>query len=352
MTFSRDHRRTVQCCVYLVCALLAGSACKETEITDVPVDVATIDVNPTSLTLQLGEVVQVSAVAKSASGRSLTARSVQWSSSNTSVAEVTQTGTVTARGLGDATLTATSGTAAKEVPVTVRAPARIAIDPVTVRFDAVLGGPDPQSQTVNIANSGSGVITGLDVNIVYTQGQGGWLANSTVDRSSTPAVITLRASIAGLIAGTHVATITVTGTNATNNPQTVTVTLVVAQPAGSPTISNPAFTVVGLNSANCATVNGGSHIALSFSFTDANGNVSSGNTVSYVFTGQPSGVTANLSTTQTTVTGTGFNGTVTFEQCIRYSLDTLVTFDVRLRDSSGLESNEIRISIPRPTGAN
>jgi hypothetical protein len=256
---STRYHRNLGLLPALAFVTLVAAACKETKITDVLVDVANIDVNPTSLTMQVGEVLQVSAVAKSASGRSLTARPVQWSSSNTAVVEVAQNGTVTARGPGDATLTATSGDATKQVPVTVIAPPRIVLTPATIRFDAEAGGANPQPQTINVTNSGAGTITGLNAQVRYTQGTPNWLDGSTISQFTTPAVITLRANISGLAPGTYTATITVTGNNATNNPQTAVVTLVVAQPAGfTLTVQGAGLgsgTVTG-NGINCTITNG------------------------------------------------------------------------------------------------
>jgi len=99
--------------------LIGVAACKDTEITDVPVAISSIQVNQTSLSLKVGQSTSLSAVARSASGKSLTARSIQWSTSNSSVVMVSPAGQVTAVGVGSAMLTASAESKSATVSVTV-----------------------------------------------------------------------------------------------------------------------------------------------------------------------------------------------------------------------------------------
>ncbi|HWQ29066.1 MAG TPA: Ig-like domain-containing protein, partial [Dehalococcoidia bacterium] len=84
-----------------------------------PPPVATVTVQPSSLSLTVGQTAQLGVVLKDANGNTLTGRSVTWSSSNPSVATVSASGLVTALTAGSATITATSegksGTAAVSV---------------------------------------------------------------------------------------------------------------------------------------------------------------------------------------------------------------------------------------------
>lgn len=106
-----------------LCAL--STACKETSISEVPVDVVRIDLSASTVTVDVGSTASVTATPKSGSGQSLTARTVQFSSSNPSVAAVTASGNtvqITGASAGTATITATSGGVSGTVSVTVRIP--------------------------------------------------------------------------------------------------------------------------------------------------------------------------------------------------------------------------------------
>ena len=69
--------------------------------------VASVEVSPVEIALQVNETRQISATPLAADRTPLVDRAVQWSSSDSSVAFVTQYGTVWARSLGSVTLTAT-----------------------------------------------------------------------------------------------------------------------------------------------------------------------------------------------------------------------------------------------------
>jgi hypothetical protein len=110
----------------LVASIAAGLAgCKETSVSEVPVEVDRIDFGSNSISVEVGSTASVTAVPKSSSGQSLTARTVQFSSSNPSVLQVTgsgQTAQLTGVAAGTASVTATSGSASNMVSVTVTRP--------------------------------------------------------------------------------------------------------------------------------------------------------------------------------------------------------------------------------------
>src|SRR5439155_12625753 len=70
--------------------------------------VASVDVTPATATVQAGQTVQLTATPRDANGAALSGRAVSWSSSNTSVATVSNAGLVSAVTTGSATITATS----------------------------------------------------------------------------------------------------------------------------------------------------------------------------------------------------------------------------------------------------
>src|SRR5438874_8082200 len=93
-------------------------------VTNVPV--ATVEVTPPSASVQAGQTVQLTATPKDAGGNPLSGRTVTWSSSNTAVATVSNSGLVSGVTPGTATITATSegksGTAAITVTSSGGAP--------------------------------------------------------------------------------------------------------------------------------------------------------------------------------------------------------------------------------------
>lgn len=95
--------------------------CIETTTTESPLAVASIDMNPSGpVTVIVGQTLSLTATPKSASGLPMPARSVEWSSSNTSVASVSSAGVVSGVSSGSATISARSGTATSDLPVTVK----------------------------------------------------------------------------------------------------------------------------------------------------------------------------------------------------------------------------------------
>ena len=74
-----------------------------------PTDVVLVAVNPPSVTLPVGGTTRLTAVPKDGDGHSLTSTSVKWTSSDTSIALVSDSGVVTARKPGRSSIKATAG---------------------------------------------------------------------------------------------------------------------------------------------------------------------------------------------------------------------------------------------------
>src|SRR6059036_3980081 len=77
-------------------------------ITVTPVPVASVEVTPATASVQAGQTVQLTATPRDAGGTPLSGRTVTWSSSNTAVATVSNSGLVSGVTPGSATITATS----------------------------------------------------------------------------------------------------------------------------------------------------------------------------------------------------------------------------------------------------
>lgn len=104
-------------------AVLTLSACDDPGPTGTGPDgqVAALSVAAHDTVLVAGATVQLRAEASDASGRGVAGAQVAWSSSDTLVAQVSAAGLVSARGAGEATLTARSGSATAGTRVAVRA---------------------------------------------------------------------------------------------------------------------------------------------------------------------------------------------------------------------------------------
>jgi len=86
-------------------------------VTSVPV--ASVTVNPATVSLQPGQTQQLTATPKDASGNALSGRMVTWASGNTAVATVSGSGLVSGVAAGSATITATSEGKSGSASVTV-----------------------------------------------------------------------------------------------------------------------------------------------------------------------------------------------------------------------------------------
>ena len=111
--------RVLRGCRLAVVALLM--ACGGGSTAAIPI--ASISLSPSTVnTLAPNATVQLTASVKDAAGNVLTGRTVAWSSSNSAVAQVTASGTITAVAEGTTTITATAETIRASVSVTVRIP--------------------------------------------------------------------------------------------------------------------------------------------------------------------------------------------------------------------------------------
>jgi hypothetical protein len=171
-------------------------------------------------------------------------------------------------------------------------------------------GTNAANQTFTVHNTGGGTL-----NYAITDNVS-WLSVNPASGNSTGEVdtITVSYTTSGLTQGTHNATITISDANATNNPQTLAVTLTVNPPAAQPTITRSLATlspsvVQGGNASNQTfTVQNTGSGTLNYSITD---NVSwlSVNPASGNSTGEVDAITVSYTTSGLAV-GT-HNATIT-----------------------------------------
>lgn len=105
-------------------------------------------------------------------------------------------------------------------------PPQIAVTPLELSFHCQVGGGDPPDQTIAIWNSGQSTLTytiSIDANWLEVEPSSG---SSTGQGETRTHVVSVDAG--GLAEGTYHGTITIASANATNSPQTVSVTVRVA----------------------------------------------------------------------------------------------------------------------------
>ena len=141
---------------------------------------------------------------------------------------------------------AADGTKTIAITLVVDAPAdppSIQLSTATIDFVAVAGAADPAAQTVSVTNGGSGSLTGLATTVSYATGEPtGWLG-ATLSASDAPASLVLRASVAGLPAGTYTAAVDVGSPSVPAGTQTIVVTLVVNAAPAPPSIQLSTATI-------------------------------------------------------------------------------------------------------------
>ncbi|MCI0432210.1 MAG: Ig-like domain-containing protein [Gemmatimonadetes bacterium] len=153
---------------------------------------------------------------------------------------------------------------------------RIHLDPQAVEFLALQGGPDPQSASVLVTNTGGGVLSGLTAS--RAGGSGAWL-DVSLDRPDAPARITLTPHTAGLDAGVHTTTVNVTGAGGISSA--LDVRLIIAE-SGKPLME------VDAQSVDFAAVEGGPDPApVDVRVTNAGAGTLDGLAASISYTGGP-----------------------------------------------------------------
>ena len=133
-------------------------------------------------------------------------------------------------------------------------PAALQLSASALSFTAPVGSTPP-TQVVQCNNSGGGSLSGLAATVAYGAAGTGWLS-ATLNQTSAPAALSVRASAAALAAGSYTATITVAATGVA--VRTVTVVLTVTAAGLLVTIAAwPALANVGGVAGSVGNVNGG-----------------------------------------------------------------------------------------------
>ena len=164
----------------------------------------------------------------------------------------------------------------------------IALSRTAVIFNAQPGGSVPAMQPVDVTNGGGGTLSGIAVNIAYSNGNG-WLS-ATLNQNTAPAAVTIRPTTTSLSAGTHRATVSVTSAGADNSPVSIAVTYEVSA-APLPPVIDLSKSTVTFNAAE-----GSNPMGQTVIITNDGGGTLSGLSSSLSYAGgQPTGwLSANL----------------------------------------------------------
>jgi trimeric autotransporter adhesin len=268
-------------------AIITGTSGTKTGTATINVSLApvgSVTITPTPDTVTLGGTIQLTATVKDTAGNTLTGRTVTWTSLNTGVATVSQTGLVTSVGVGTAAISAVSGGVTGLAEVTVN---QVPVGSVTIT---------PAQDTVGV-----GAQRQLSVSVLNANGQP--ITNPAVNWSSTNSGIAIVSST-GLVQGVAPGTaqiIAASGAKADTN-----ITLVIPATVGAVSVSITSATIA-VNQTTMVTATS----------KDPNGNVLPGRTVTWstgaanTATVSAGGVDPNTQLDTATVTGVAIGGPVT-----------------------------------------
>ncbi|NNF12837.1 MAG: hypothetical protein HKN72_06435 [Gemmatimonadetes bacterium] len=184
--------------------LLALQACTDRSV--VEVFVASITLSPVSVTLVVGEEVDLVATVVDETEQELNAVPLTWTSSAPSIAEVDGDGLVRGRSEGTARIEADFGGATGAATVRVVPGPGIELSQSQAEMFAGAGGTPPPSQIVHVTNIGTGALTGLHVDVEYPSEEVHWL-EAEISGTSVPTTVVLSADTEGLDVGVRTATV-------------------------------------------------------------------------------------------------------------------------------------------------
>jgi uncharacterized protein YjdB len=183
----------------------AGGKSGSTTVTVTLVPVATVSVNPPSVSVVAGRSTTLAATLRDASGQIVTGRAVAWSSSNTLVATVSSSGVVTAIAPGAAAITATSEgrSGSSSVTVTSVPVATVTVAPTpttletgsTITLSATLkdaGGATLTNRAIAWSSSNSLVASVSGTGVVTAVSAGSATITATSDGVSGTAAVTVK----------------------------------------------------------------------------------------------------------------------------------------------------------------
>jgi uncharacterized protein YjdB len=284
--------------------LAAGSTLSESAP---PPVVTTVTVSPSSASVAVGATTPLQATVKDQNGSVMTGQTITWSSNNTAAAAVSSSGVVTGVAAGSATITAATAGISGTAGITVTAV------PVT-----------PVVTTVTVAPTSASVVAGATTPLTATvkDQNGSVMAGQTITwSSSNTAAATVNSSgvVTGVAAGSATITATSSGKTGTSAITVTAVPPVVTTVTVAPT---SASVVAGATTPLVATVK------------DQNGNVMTGQTVTWTTsnsaaaTVNSAGLVTGVAAGSATITATSSGKTGTSAITVTAAIPVVTTVTV------------------------
>ncbi|MEP6573020.1 MAG: Ig-like domain-containing protein [Gemmatimonadota bacterium] len=195
-----------------------------------PGTVVSVRITPATLVLDAGQTTTVRAFPLDADSALVVGKTIRWSTSDSAVVTVDDTGFVRSIGLGNATIAATTQDGITGNLATVVSLPSIAFSDSTIDFGSFATGPNPAAQVVAVTSERGSPLAGISVGAINYQSGAGWLS-AVLDSGTAPATLTLQATTGALTAGMYTATVPLASAAAGNSPLSLTVTFTV-NPAG------------------------------------------------------------------------------------------------------------------------
>lgn len=208
--------------------LLTG--CEETTV--VSLEVASVEIAPSEVTLIQGETGTLSATPMDAQGRALSGRTVEWSVDDDSVVRLVGDGELETGGPGETVVRARTSGVEGSARVEVLAGPSLELDREVIELEALAGASQQVAAQVEVSNAGNGRLSGLSVEVVPEAGESDppdWLTAS-LDGSEAPATLTVRAHAGSLESGEYRGRVEVSSPVALNEPRSVLVIFAVEEP--------------------------------------------------------------------------------------------------------------------------
>jgi len=169
---------------------------------------------------------KVTALAANATAAQLLQITSWTSNAITAVLPATFTGLVTI------TVVAAAGSDSMTIMATASSAPAIAASPSSLQFAFTIGGGTPDSQSIQISNSGGGTLAWT----AAASSDATWLTVSPAS-GTAPSTLTASVSPVGLDAGTYTGSVQISASGASNTPLSVPVTFIVSQPQTPPSLA-------------------------------------------------------------------------------------------------------------------
>lgn len=216
--------------VLLLTGVLLLGGCEETTV--VSLEVASVEITPSEVTLIQGETGTLIATPLDAQGRALTGRPVEWSVDDESVLRLVGEGGLETGEPGETVVRARTSGVEGSARVEVLAGPSLRLSRETIGLEARAGAVRQPEAEVDVTNAGHGLLSGLSVELAPVAGggdPGGWLT-AFLDGTEAPATLTVRADAGSLESGEYRGRVEVSSPLALDGSRAVLVIFSVEEP--------------------------------------------------------------------------------------------------------------------------